>query len=78
MTRVIVDEFLLGKLHNLSEPLELCDENGKLLAHLTPVARLPRYEPSEPQVSEEELDRRERSNEKRYTTEQVLKYLENL
>jgi len=77
MTRVIVDEALRGKLHNLSEPLELCDEDGKLLARVTPVAELPRYEPAEPQVSEEELRRREKSD-KWYTTEQVLAHLKSL
>jgi hypothetical protein len=36
------------------------------------------WEPLTPEVSEEELDRRERSNEKRYTTAEVLAYLEKL
>jgi hypothetical protein len=36
MTRIVVDELLRSKLHNLSEPLELCDESGRVLARLTP------------------------------------------
>jgi hypothetical protein len=77
MTRVIVDEALRGKLLNLLQPLELCDVTGKVLARVTPVADAPAYEPSEPQVSEEELRRREQSN-KWYTSEQVFAHLKSL
>jgi hypothetical protein len=78
MTRVIVDEVLRSKLHNLSLPLELCDESGRVLGRVFPAVDLSQHEPLEPQVSEEELDRRERANEKRYTTAEVLAYLEKL
>jgi len=36
------------------------------------------WEPLSPDISEEELDHRARSNEKRYTTTEVLAHLENL
>jgi hypothetical protein len=78
MTRIVVDEALRNKLLNLSEPLELCDESGRILADLTPRLDLTKYGPLVPQVSDEELDRRERANEKRYTTAEVLAYLEKL
>ena len=78
MTRIVLDSVLREKLGNLSEPLELCDEAGQVLARLTPVVDLSQYEPLEPQVSEEELRRREKSNERRYTTAEVLAYLEKL
>lgn len=78
MTRIILDAALREKLHNLAQPMELCDESGQVLARLTPVADLSRYEPLEPQVSEEELRRRSQSNEKTYTTAEVLAYLEKL
>jgi hypothetical protein len=74
MTRIIVDETLRSKLHNLSEPLELCDESGLVLARLTPLADLSQYEPWEPPISEEELRRREQSDTW-HTTEQVLAHL---
>lgn len=32
MTQIRVDTDLLNKLRNLVEPLELCDESGKILA----------------------------------------------
>ena len=78
MTRVILNATLQHKLHNLTQPLELCDESGRVMARLTPIPDLSRYEPLEPQVSEEELLRRSQSNEKAYTTVEVMAYLENL
>jgi hypothetical protein len=78
MTKVIVDEALRSKLHNLTEPVELCDEAGRVLARVTPQPDPSKYGPLVPQVSDEELDRRERANEKRYTTAEVLAYLEKL
>jgi len=77
MTRVIVDETLLSKLHNLAQPLELCDQSGRVLGRVFPTPDLSEYEPWEPPISEEELRRREQSN-KWYTTEQVLAHLKSL
>jgi len=76
MTRVIVDETLRSRLHNLSEPLELCDESGRVLGRVFPALDLSQYEQWEPPIGEEELRRRERSNERRYTTAEVLAHLE--
>lgn len=78
MTRIIVDDVLREKLQNFARPLEICDENGRVFGRLFPVPDLSQYEPVGPQVSEEEIQRRMRSNEKRYTTAEVLAYLEKL
>jgi hypothetical protein len=77
MTRITLDAALLGKLHNLSQPLELCDETGKVLAQLIPV-----HDPSEnelyiPEFNEEELQHQEQSG-KWYSTEEVLAHLKSL
>ena len=72
MTRVIVDPALRQKLYDLSQPLELCDDTGRVLARVTPVAP---GDALEPQVSEEELRRRERSDDWA-TTAEVLARLE--
>jgi hypothetical protein len=77
MTRIIVDDALRGKLHNLAERLELCDESGRVLGQVFPALDLSHYEPWEPQISEEELQRREQETES-YTTAEVLAYLESL
>lgn len=41
-------------------------------------AQMSMFEPLEPQVSDEELRRRSRSDEKTYTTAEVLAHLESL
>jgi hypothetical protein len=78
MTRIILDATLRSKLPDLSQPLELCDESGKVVARVTPVFDPSEYEPQEPPpLSEEELRRREKSD-RWYTTEQVLAHLKSL
>jgi hypothetical protein len=77
MVQIIVDESLRNKLHQFNEPVEICDEKGQVLARVTPVDDLSQYEPCEPQISEEELERRGRSN-KWYTTDEVLAHLKSL
>jgi hypothetical protein len=77
MTRVILDATLREKLHNLAQPLELCNDDGRVLARVLPVYDAAEYGPLEPQISDEELQRRKRST-KWYTTEQVLAHLKGL
>jgi len=78
MTRLVLDSELREKLRNLTEPLELCDESGQVLAHLTPAIRLPQYATIEPEISREELLRRKQSKSQTSTTAEVLAYLETL
>lgn len=77
MIRVIVDSELRAKLHNLSTPLQLCDENGNVLATVTPASNPDEWVKVEPEISEEEMEKR-RNSKKWYTTKEVLEYLENL
>jgi hypothetical protein len=74
MTRITVDAQMLEKLKNLTEPLELCNEAGHVLAKVRPVYDPALYGPLEPQISKEELDRRFKS-ERWYTTAEVLEHL---
>lgn len=78
MTRLVLDPELRQKLRNLTEPMELCDESGRVLAHLTPVSRLTHCETIEPQISREELLRRKQHKGQTSTTAEVLAYLETL
>jgi hypothetical protein len=78
MTRITLDHDLAQRLHELIEPVELCDPSGKVLGTFSPQFDMSEWEPVSPGASEEELDRRERSAQPRYTTEEVLEYLENL
>jgi hypothetical protein len=77
MTRVTIDAELRARLHNLVEPLELCDESGMVIAHVRPVFDPSQWEPLDPQISEEELDELEKSTVW-YTTAEVLEHLKNL
>jgi hypothetical protein len=78
MSRIILDSALCGKLRGLAEPVQLCDDSGRVLGEFIPRIDMSEWEFVGPEVSEEELDRREGSNEKRYTTAEVLAYLEKL
>jgi hypothetical protein len=77
MTRITYDATLAEKLLNLSQPLEICDEAGSVLAKVSPVFNPDEYEPWEPQITKEELDRR-MQNAVWLTTEEALAYLEKL
>jgi hypothetical protein len=77
MTQIILDAATSGKLAELGRSAELCDPSGKVLGRFVPLIDLSEWEPVSPPVSEEELDRREQSDQW-YTTEQVLERLRNL
>jgi hypothetical protein len=74
MTRVVVDAELLNRLNNLTEPLELCDESGKILARVNPAIDWSQYEFLTPDISDEERERR-LSTDRRYTTKEAIEYL---
>jgi hypothetical protein len=78
MTQVIIDDAIRAKLHDLSEPLVLCDQRGQVFGHFVPAVDLSHWEPISPAVSEEELDRRARSNERRYSTAEVMAHLQGI
>ncbi|MHB1424239.1 MAG: hypothetical protein ACYC3I_13770 [Gemmataceae bacterium] len=78
MSSIIVDAALSSKLGQQFHPVELCDPSGQVLGQFIPKVDLSRYEPLEPQVSEEELDRRQNQETESYTTEEVLAYLKSL
>lgn len=76
MTQIVVDVNLSTQLHNLSKTVELCDPSGQVLGRFVPLIDLTEWEPLSPDISEEELERRMKSSEKRYSTTEVLAYLE--
>ena len=77
MTRITLDDVLRSKLGNLGQTKELCDESGRVIARIVPKVDLSEYD-LEPQISREELLRRSQSNQKTYTTAEVLAHLESL
>ena len=78
MTRITLDTNTSTQLHTLQGPAELCDPFGRVLGRFVPGVDLSEWEPVSPQASEEELDRRCQPGRKRYTTAEVMAYLENL
>lgn len=77
MTRVTADDVLRNKLGNFSIPVDICDENGKVLAHVVPSGHASEYVFDEPVFDEAELSRQEASGTW-YSTEEVLKHLRGL
>ena len=78
MSQIILDAGAASKLNDISHSVELCDPSGRVLGRFIPLIDLAEWEPLSPDISEEELDRREKSSENRYTTAEVLARLEKL
>jgi hypothetical protein len=78
MTRILVDDLLRSKLHDLTQPLELCDAQGRVVGRFLPVIDPSLYEGLESPLSKEELQRRKQNKGKTYTTAEVLAHLEKL
>lgn len=62
MKRVVLDPATLAQLHGVHYTVELCDGSGREVGQFVPVVNRSEHTDLEPQVSEEELDRRERSS----------------
>jgi hypothetical protein len=61
MSRVIVDRETIAKLNRIAEATELCDDSGRVVGHFFPVLDPAIYKNQEPQISEDEMNRRERT-----------------
>jgi hypothetical protein len=58
MIKIILDRELRARLHDLSELLELHDENGTVVGYFAPVAtRVSSYEDLEVPITDEEVQR---------------------
>lgn len=78
MTKITVDAELRSKLLNLTQPLELCDESGQVLARVLLAIDPALHEGLEPRISREELLRRKQNKGKTYTTAEVLAHLTHI
>lgn len=76
MTRLIVDSDLRKKLFNLSEPIDLYDESGRLVGMFTPISTSPPPGYTEPPLSDEEWQRRRGGPD--YSIDEVIAKLEAL
>ncbi len=59
MTRVTLDADSATRLYDISQTVELCDPSGRVLGRFVPVADMSEWEPMIPDVTEDELDRRD-------------------
>jgi hypothetical protein len=75
---VTLDPTTARQLQGLGQVVDLRDPSGRLLGRFVPATDLAEWEPASPEVSEEELNRRAQSAEKRFTTAEVLAHLEKL
>jgi hypothetical protein len=75
MTRIVINAEIRKLLHNLSEPVELCDDTGRVVARVTPAVDLSEWDVAEPEDDEAELQRREKEIES-FTTDEVISYLQ--
>lgn len=78
MPRIIVDESLKNKLHQLDEPAEICDQDGRVLGKFLPTFNPDEYEGLKSPISEQEIEARMKSKGKTYTTAEVLAHLEKI
>lgn len=78
MTHITLDAELAGRLGDLLQTVELCDPSGRVVGRFVPAADASEWEALAPDVSEEALDQREQSNDRRYTTREVMARLESL
>ena len=58
MSRLTIDTATLAKLQGISEPVDLCDEQGHLVGHFVPYPGGLPSDALELDIPEEELDRR--------------------
>jgi hypothetical protein len=77
MTRIILDPATAAKLREVAQNVDLCDPSGQTLGYFTPAVDRSLYEGVECPLSNEELTRIEREDE-RFTTEEVLAHLKKL
>lgn len=78
MPQVILDEKTCQQLYALNVPVDVCDPTGKVIGCFEPTFDPSKWKIIGPELSDEELDRRANSNERRYTTEEVLANLKKL
>ena len=78
MGKITIDADLLAKLRTLTQPMELCEPSGRVVGKFLPTLDPSEWDSVEPQISDEEIQRRLRAKGKTYSTAQVLAHLEKL
>ena len=77
MSRIVLDLATLNKLAGLGQCAELCDPSGTTIGFFTPLAASSPDGSLQPQISDDELQRRE-TEDPTYSTDEVKAHLEKL
>ena len=77
MSKIVLDAELIAKLRAHMQTVEIYDAGGNVVGLFTPKIDPSQYEELGPEISDEELLRRADSGEPRYTTAEVLRFLES-
>jgi hypothetical protein len=75
MNRINLDAAMVEKLLGPMQPVEVCDESGNVIGFFSPKMDASQFEDVGPQISDEEIERRLNSKERRYSTAEVLRRL---
>ena len=78
MSQIVLDSSSLAKLRAVTQPVEICDPSGRVWGRFLPQFDLSEWEIIGQELTQEELRTIERSNQKRYTTSEVIAHLEGL
>lgn len=76
MSRIILDATMVEALLAPMKPVEICNESGTVIGFFSPRMDAAQFEDDGPKISDEEIDRRMASKERRYSTAEVLRSLE--
>jgi hypothetical protein len=76
MNRITLDAAMIEKLLAPMQPVEVCDESGTVIGFFSPKMDASQFEDEGLGISDEEIERRLNSNERRYSTAEVLRSLE--
>ena len=80
MIHITADAELQAKLSGLEGPAEIRDESGKVIGYFTPADRDEQnlYQRAVAKLDHDEMNRRKKTGQKGFTTEEVVEHLESL
>jgi len=78
MAQIILDNDTARTLHEFTACVDLCDPSGRVLGRFIPLHDMSNWEAVSPDISDEDIERRLNSNERKYTSAEVLTFLDSL
>ncbi|MFO0966870.1 MAG: hypothetical protein U0793_14955 [Gemmataceae bacterium] len=75
MPPISIDAELSTRLAAVNTTVDLCDPSGRIVGRFVPLLDLTGWVPLSPGITDEERQRRKKSDEPRYTTAEAKRYL---